>query len=65
MKPDPTPDANDPVSSLSDLILKYDMARMVEEAETEFDKAISTHELVDQKSIGRFFNLKERLDARN
>ena len=58
-------DSIDPVNGLSDLILKYDMAKMIKEAESEFDTQITTHELVDQKAISSLFNLKDRINARN
>lgn len=51
--------------SLADLAIKYDMEAMIAEAEVEFDVKIASRELVDQESIGQFFNLKDKLHARN
>ncbi len=51
--------------SLEDQVIKYDMNRMLTEAQEEFDAAISSRDLIDQESIGKFFNLKGDDNARN
>ncbi len=51
--------------TLQDLAVRYDMALMAKQAEEDFDIKIATRELIDQKSIGNLFNLKEKLNARN
>ena len=51
--------------SLEDQVIKYDMKRMLAEAQEEFDAAISSRDLIDQESIGKFFNLKGDDNARN
>lgn len=53
------------VRGLKDTAVRYDLAKLVKEAEAEFDINLSSQELVDQASIGKFFNLKERLHARS
>ncbi len=45
------------VTSLSDLVVRYDMAKMILESNTEFEAVATSRELIDQKTIGNFFNL--------
>ncbi len=45
------------VTSLSDLVVRYDMAKMILEANSEFEAVATSRELIDQKAIGNFFNL--------
>lgn len=53
------------VSSLSDLVIRYDMSKMISEAKVEFEALESSRELLDQNAIGNFFNLDQSDNAGN
>jgi hypothetical protein len=50
------------IHSLNDHILKYDLVEMLADAQTEFDSALSSGELIDQNSIAKMFNLDDPKD---
>ncbi len=45
------------IQSLDDHILRYDYVQMLAEAQSEFDSALSSRELIDQSSIAKLFAL--------
>ena len=51
------------IVSLQDQIVKYDMRKMVDELQYEFDIQVSTTDLVDQLSISQIFKMKGAADA--
>ncbi len=66
MEEDPTQNASSATKkSLDDQVIKYDLQTMLAEAQVEFDSCISSRDLIDQESIGKFFNLKGDDNARN
>lgn len=60
------PSENKASQSLDDHILRYDYSKMLADAQSEFDSALSSRELIDQGSIAKLFNLDDKNDdARN
>lgn len=63
--PENDPQAQGSIKSLDDLIVTYDMKKLLSDAKSEFESVVSTRELLGQQAIGSFFNLDLRDDARN
>lgn len=63
--PENDPQAQRSIKSLDDLIVTYDMKKLLSDAKSEFESVVSTRELLGQQAIGSFFNLDLRDDARN
>ena len=61
LSPD-TPPEKKATQSLDDHILRYDFDEMLADAESEFDSALSTRELIDQSSIAKLFNIDGKND---
>ncbi len=53
------------ISSLDDLIVTYDMKKLLAEAKIEFESIVSSRELLGQQAIASFFNLDVHEDERN
>lgn len=53
------------ITSLDDLVVTYDMKKLLAEAKTEFESVVSKRELLGQQAIGSFFNLDLPSDERN
>lgn len=64
-QPENTPPAIPEVTSLDDLVVTYDMGKLMAEARTEYDNLIASRELLGQDAIGSFFNLNLKDDERN
>lgn len=48
--------------SLDDHILRYDYSAMLADAQSEFDSALSSRELIDQSSIAKLFKMDRKND---
>ncbi|MDQ8186326.1 hypothetical protein [Pelagicoccus sp. SDUM812002] len=64
-QPENTPPATSEVTSLEDLVVTYDMGKLLVEARAEYDSIIASRELLGQEAIGNFFNLNLKDDERN
>ncbi len=65
--PNPEHDSSqqETVTSLDDLVVTYDMKKLLSEAKSEFESIVSSRELLGQQAIGSFFNLDLQDDERN
>lgn len=64
-QPENTPPPNSEVTSLDDLVITYDMRKLLAQAKLEYQNIITTRELLGQEAIGSFFNLDLKDDERN
>lgn len=64
-QPENTPPSHSEITSLDDLVVTYDMRKLMAEARTEYDNLIASRELLGQEAIGSFFKLNLKDDERN
>ncbi|MBK1875715.1 hypothetical protein [Pelagicoccus mobilis] len=59
------PDIPSEVTSLENLIVRYDMRKLRQEAKEQLENASDNRELLGQQAIANFFNLDDSDNARN
>ncbi len=60
--PQESPKGSQASVSLDDHILRYDYSAMLADAQSEFDSALSSRELIDQSSIAKLFKMDRKND---
>lgn len=60
-----TPSSSPEVTSLENLVITYDMRKLLADAREELENAYSNRELLGQQAISTFFNLEDPNNARN